>query len=144
MSRNCGSPGAVACRGLGHGALGWSGELEGSGDRTAASGASQSTGVGGCRSSASFNLGAWCSRALWQRSGSLVRPWRSYSRTPVVGSEWRAVAGPPRCGRVQSSEATSFGRVQGSLWRAWLGAGASSPWRPRLGRRGVHRSCGLV
>jgi hypothetical protein len=70
---------------------------------------------------------------------------------PMVGNEWRSVAGPPRRGRVQWSEATSFGKVQGSLWelglvRGWLGRsghdGRASGGSSR--RRGVHWSFGLV
>jgi hypothetical protein len=57
------------------GASGWSGELDGGDDRPAVSEASRSTGVGGSRSSVSFNLGAWCSRASRQCSGSLAGPW---------------------------------------------------------------------
>jgi hypothetical protein len=134
MSRNCGSPGAVACRGLGHGALGWSGKLEGNGDRTAASGASRSTGIGGCRLSASFNLGAWCNRALWQRSGSLVGPWRSCSRTPAVSSEWRAMAGPPGVAEFNRARLQASGGCRGASgelgWAlGWLG-------RARHGGRG--------
>jgi hypothetical protein len=47
----------VACRGLGHGALGWSGELGGGRDGPAASGASLCTGAGRYRSPTCFNLG---------------------------------------------------------------------------------------
>jgi hypothetical protein len=58
-------------------------------------------------------------------------------RASAVDSEQRAVAGPPWRGRVQPSEATSYGWVRGSLWQAWLDdgvVGASWPRRPRLGR----------
>jgi hypothetical protein len=58
-------------------------------------------------------------------------------RASATDIEWRSVAGPPQRGRILSSEATSFEKVQGSLWQAWLSDGvarASWPRRPRLGR----------
>jgi hypothetical protein len=42
-------------------------------------------------------------------------------RAPAACSEWWAMPGPPRRGRVQSNEDTSFERMRGSLWRAWFG-----------------------
>jgi hypothetical protein len=61
----------------------------------------------------------------------------------AVDRERLAVAGLLRCGRVNSSEATSYGRVRGSLWCAWLGYGVvrvACPRRRVSGGNGVR--CG--
>jgi hypothetical protein len=46
-------------------------------------------------------------------------------RTPAADREWLAVVGLLRRGRVNLSEATSYGRVRGSLWCSRLGDGWS-------------------
>jgi hypothetical protein len=44
-------------------------------------------------------------------------------RTPIVGHERLAMVGLLRCGKANLSEATSCGRVRGSLWCSQLGDG---------------------
>jgi hypothetical protein len=52
-------------------------------------------------------------------------------RTPTADLERLTVARLLRRGRVNSSEATSCGRVRGSLWCTWLGDGVVRVARPR-------------
>jgi hypothetical protein len=57
-------------------------------------------------------------------------------RAPAANRERLAVARLHLCGRVQSSEATSCGRVRGSLWCTWLGDG----WSGRAAHGGEFRA----
>jgi hypothetical protein len=164
-ARNRGLLGAVACRGQGCRASGRFGQLGGVGDLAGDELNWRVHGHRRWRSSVSFNSGAWCSGSSWQSSGSLAGLSRSYSRarigrwragvtspcTLAADREWLVVAVLFQRGRANLSEATSCGRVRGSLWCSRLGDGVVGMSWPRRqvsgdngGRRRARRSRGFA